>query len=169
MNEVSMKRYAGPFESIPFEFYIQLPIGLVPKSGGKTHLIFHLSYNFEQHKSVNFYMPAGSCSVKYRDLDYAIKQILSLIQTISNGNCIIWFTKTDLTSAFRILGMHPSVWWLMVMYAEHPETGNICFFVDKCFPSGHSMSCALFQAFSDALDHILNFIMRQKMVKRQIT
>ena len=51
------------------------------------------------------------------------------------------------------------------MYAEHPETGKICFFVDKCFPSGHSMSCALFQAFSDALDNILNFIVRQETIE----
>ena len=41
MKEVKEKRYAGPFSEIPFEFYIQSPIGLVPKDGGKkTRLIF---------------------------------------------------------------------------------------------------------------------------------
>ena len=45
MKEVKEGRYAGPFESIPFDSYIQSPIGLVPKDGGKdTRLIFHLSY-----------------------------------------------------------------------------------------------------------------------------
>ena len=45
MKEVKEKRYAGPFEEIPFEHFIQSPIGLVPKDGGKdTRLIFHLSY-----------------------------------------------------------------------------------------------------------------------------
>ena len=45
MKEVELKRYAGPFEDIPFTNYIQSPIGLVPKDGGlKTRLIFHLSY-----------------------------------------------------------------------------------------------------------------------------
>ena len=45
MKEVQLKRVAGPFKEIPYEHYIQSPIGLVPKdSGTKTRLIFHLSY-----------------------------------------------------------------------------------------------------------------------------
>ena len=35
MKEVKEGRYAGPFEEIPFEYYIQSPIGLVPKDGGR--------------------------------------------------------------------------------------------------------------------------------------
>ena len=35
MKEVKLKRYAGPFEMVPFENFIQSPIGLVPKDGGK--------------------------------------------------------------------------------------------------------------------------------------
>ena len=34
MKEVKLKRYAGPFEQVPFEHYIQSPIGLVPKDNG---------------------------------------------------------------------------------------------------------------------------------------
>ena len=33
MKEVKLKRFTGPFERIPFENYIQSPIGLVPKDG----------------------------------------------------------------------------------------------------------------------------------------
>ena len=45
MKEVKEKRFAGPFKEIPFEHFIQSPIGLVPKDGGKYYrLIFHLSY-----------------------------------------------------------------------------------------------------------------------------
>ena len=45
MKEVAAGRYAGPFEKPPFELFIQSPIGLVPKDGGKkTQLIFHLSH-----------------------------------------------------------------------------------------------------------------------------
>ena len=45
MKEVKLKRYAGPFKVIPYNNYIQSPIGLVPKDGGRdTRLIFHLSY-----------------------------------------------------------------------------------------------------------------------------
>ena len=45
MKEVQLKRFAGPFKKPPFEFFVQSPIGLVPKDKGlKTRLIFHLSY-----------------------------------------------------------------------------------------------------------------------------
>ena len=43
MKEVKAGGYAGPFEEIPFENFIQSPVGLVPKKGDKTRLIFHLS------------------------------------------------------------------------------------------------------------------------------
>ena len=40
MKEVQLGRYAGPFEEVPYEFFIQSPIGLVPKDGGrKSRLI----------------------------------------------------------------------------------------------------------------------------------
>ena len=52
MKEVEAKRVAGLYDKIPFENYIQSPVGLVPKAGGKTRMIFHLSYNFsEEEKS----------------------------------------------------------------------------------------------------------------------
>ena len=54
MKEVKLGRFAGPFEVIPFQYYIQSPIGLVPKQQptgdraaekiDRTRLIFHLSY-----------------------------------------------------------------------------------------------------------------------------
>ena len=48
MSEVEAKKYAGPFEEIPLENFIQSPISLVPKEGNKTRLIFHLSYDFAE-------------------------------------------------------------------------------------------------------------------------
>ena len=83
MKEVALKRVAGPFNKIPFDNFIQSPIGLVPKAGGdKMQLIFQLSYDFqgdtEEEKSLNYHTPRNKCSVKYRDLDYAVHAILSL-------------------------------------------------------------------------------------------
>ena len=104
MKEVQQKRYAGPFDSkhIPFEFFVQSPIGLVPKAGNQTRLIFHLSYDFPgSEKSINYYMPQDKCSVKYRDLDYTVRKCLEISR--QNGNCELWFEITDLKSAFRIL------------------------------------------------------------------
>ena len=55
MKEVEAERFAGPFESIPFTNFVQSPIGLVPKAGNQTRLIFHLSYHFKDsgNRSVN--------------------------------------------------------------------------------------------------------------------
>ena len=60
MKEVALRRVAGPFDKIPYDNYIQSPIVLVPKAGsnsGKTRLIFHLSYNFQDEKSLNHHTP----------------------------------------------------------------------------------------------------------------
>ena len=105
MKEVKLKRFAGQFKDIPFEQYIQSPIGLVPKAGGQqTRLIFHLSHDFaEDRKSVNFHIPHHICSVKYKDLDDAIRKSLKLIAQAPTGQAIIWYGKTDMKSAFRIL------------------------------------------------------------------
>ena len=48
MKEVEIGRYAGPYDQPPFEFYIQSPLGLVPKGEKKVRLIFHLSYDFDE-------------------------------------------------------------------------------------------------------------------------
>ena len=60
MKEVKAKRYAGHFtqEQLPFKYFVQSPIGLVPKAGGKTRLIFHLSHDFrdaECEKLINYH------------------------------------------------------------------------------------------------------------------
>ena len=74
MKEVKLKRVAGPFPSIPYENFIQSPVGLVPKDNGKkTRLIFHLSYDFKDgNKSLNHHMSKEKCTVKYHDLDYTV-------------------------------------------------------------------------------------------------
>ena len=64
---------------------------------------------------------------------------------------VIYSGKSDLQSAFCILGLLPSCWAWLVMMAKNPLTGEWCYFVDKCLPFGSSRSCALFQQFSDAL------------------
>ena len=46
MKEVKYDRVAGPFNQVPFQNFIQSPIGLVPKAGSdQTRSIFHLSYD----------------------------------------------------------------------------------------------------------------------------
>ena len=148
---------------------------MVPKDDGKkTRLIFHLSYDFprdakesEKRNSVNYCMPDEIYSVKYKDLDYAVKASLKLKEQLQDRifdgllrldeeeeHLTIFYSKMDVVSAFRILPMRPGHCPWLVMKAMHPITGKFYFFVDKCLLFGASVSCAVFQSFSDALTHI---------------
>ena len=72
MKEVELGRYAGPFDKPPFDYFVQSPIGLVPKDKGlKTRLIFHLSYP-KTGDSVNSGIPKEVCKVKYPDFEEAV-------------------------------------------------------------------------------------------------
>ena len=172
MKEVKLKRYAEPFNDIPYKNYVQSPIGLVPKAGGKTRLIFHLSYDFKRtrNESVNAYTRDEVCTVKYRDLDYAVCQSLRLLKEIDTATASdqpksIWYGISDLESAFCILPLKPGVFWLLVMKAWYPVMGELFYFIDKCLLFGHCISCAMFQRFSDALGHMVSYLLR---IRRQI-
>ena len=153
MKEVEKKRYAGPFTKVPFSNYIQSPIGLVPKDNGKdTRLIFHLSYP-RSGKSVNSETPKDLCKVKYPDFSQAVKLCM-----LSGQGKAAFSGKSDFKSAFRNLPMSKTDFMLLVMIAENPIDHKIYYFVDKCLPFGASISCAIFQAFSDAVAHIFRKI-----------
>ena len=157
MKEVKLQRYAGPFtkEQIPYDHYVQSPIGLVPKAGGKTRLIFHLSYQFTNgNPSVNAATPKHLCTVKYKDLDQAVRNSIEMLNKLG-WSTTLFYGKTDLVSAFRILPIKPGQRFLLLLKAKHPRTKTWFYFIDKCLPFGSSISCAHFQLFSDALATIL--------------
>ena len=162
MKEVSLGRYAGPFTDIPFPKYIQSPIGLVPKAGGQTRLIFHLSYALKTsaNPSVNECTLKHFCTVKYNDLDHAVMNSLHLIELLeqTTGQKLIWYSEADLKSVFHILPGRPANYWILIMKSKHPVTGKWYYFVDKCMPFGHSINCSLFQKFSNTLAHLVRFM-----------
>ena len=157
MKEVEAKRVAGPFSknSIPFDNYIQSPLGLVPKSGNKARMIFHLSYDFVKYNSVNHFVPDKECSVKYHDLDTAVQYSLEMLQHYQVGD--LFYAKTDLSNAYRMLGLNRRSFRWVLMQARDPETGETKIFVEKALPFGGSISCAHFQRFSNSLKHIVEF------------
>ena len=158
MKEVKEARYAGPFKEIPFEFYIQSPIGLVPKDGGKdTRLIFHLSYPRGQNKSVNANTPVDLCKIKYPDFNEAVQLCLK-----AGKACHI--AKSDMKSAFRNLGIRKADWKFLVMKAVSPIDMKTYYFVDKCLPFGASISCSHFQRFSNAVRHIVQWRTNKDLV-----
>ena len=101
MKEVNLKRYVGLFKQVPFNEFVQSPIELVPKAGGKTRLIFHLSYDFPKsgNKSINKCTPKESCLVKYNNLDAAVKLSWELLQTLGK-NQTIYFGKNRFVHGF---------------------------------------------------------------------
>ena len=171
MKEVKLKRVAGPYDHVPFDNFIQSPIGLVPKVGGdgkQMHLIFHLSYNFEEGDgeeaamSLNHHTPQDICSVKYNDLDYAVRAYLKVRSQAMQQHkdeddqvVVVYAGKSDVKSAFRLAPLKSQCWPWLIMSAEDPKTGKLKFFVDKCLPFGASISCAIFQEISNALKHLI--------------
>ena len=168
MKEVMLNRYAGPYKlsELPFVHYIQSPIGLVPKGKDKTRLIFHLLFDFglqEGDKSLNYHTSESLCSVKYNDLDHAVLNCLKLLDMTKMEKKVIYYAKSDVSSAFRVLPILPRQRKFLAMMAKHPETRVEYFFIDMCLPFGASISCALYQEFSNALraiaEHRLGMLM----------
>ena len=119
---------------------------------------------------MNFHTPEFLCKVKYNDLDHAIKNCLKLLQsgTIDIGEWqwahqrtqegivkLIYYSKTDIKSAFRLVPILPSQRGLLLMRAKNPKTNRIAYFADKCLPFGASISCSRFTEFSESLRHII--------------
>lgn len=108
MKEVAANRYAGPckYKQLPFEHFVQSPLGLVPKAGNKQCLIFHLSYDFGSEEvdwSINYHTPKELCMVKHHDLDHAVASCLKLIDLADDSWTGIKHSKSDFSNAFRIL------------------------------------------------------------------
>ena len=158
MKEIKLKYFAGPFEKIPFKFYIQSPIGLVPKDNGNdTRLIFHLSYPRNGTTSVNYNTDPALISVKYPDFSEAIKLCIA-----AGKNCNLF--RSDFQAAFRNLNVLKRHWKFLVMKARNPVDGKWYYMVDKVLPFGHSVSCALFQEFSNSVAHIVIYFTHQPLV-----
>ena len=163
MKEVTLGCFAGPFtkDTLPFENIIQSPIGLVPKAGNQTRLIFHLSFKFANgNESVNFWTPEDECSVKYNDLDHAVRNTLRILK--QSGARSVFYAKTDLKSAFCAAPLLPSQYFVTCLKVFHPITGKELYMIDKNLPFGSSKSCAIFQSFSEGLRHIIEGITGKK-------
>ena len=154
MKEVRMGHFAGPFNynSPPYEYFIQSPIGLVPKDGGRdTRLIFHLSYP-RGGLSVNSQTPVEYTKVSYPDFSEAIIRCLEELEA-GVGLCAI--AKSDMMSAFRNLGISPQHFKYLLMVARSPLDGKWYMFLDKALPFGAAVSCCHFQRFSNSIAHVV--------------
>lgn len=131
-------RIVGPFSEPPFHNFRCSPLGIVPKKDpSEFRLIHHLSY--PPGSSVNDFIPEDCSSVHYA----SINDTISVIKRKGAG---CFMAKTDVKSAFRIIPIHPNDFALLGMKWQNS------YYFDRCLPMGCSSSCAIFEAFSTALE-----------------
>lgn len=124
MQEVQEGHTAGPFKDpnnkgysdkpeFPFKRYWQSPTGLIPKKGqpNKTRMIVNLSYKGDE--SINAHAKKEECTVKYNDMDEAIK----MIQRIKKEHHHVYLAKCDGRAAFHQLPVAPRDYPLLVIKA----------------------------------------------------
>lgn len=139
-KELEAGRIVGPFSELPSHCIVS-PLGLVPKQEPGSFRVIH-DLSFPKGKGVNDLIPNNLTSVSYEDFDH----VVGLIRRAGQGALI---SKVDIQNAFRIMPIHPSDVHL-VGFAWRG-----LFYLDKCLPMGCSISCALFERFSSALQYAL--------------
>ena len=140
-KEIDAGRIIGPFSSPPLPNFRVSPIKVAEKKEpGKYRFIHNLSYPYDE-ESVNASIPRDKVAVQYSTIDDAI----AYIKVVGRG---AFLAKTDIKSAFRIIPVHPSQYHLLGMRWEGK------YFYDTTLPMGCSISCAIFEAFSSAIEWI---------------
>ena len=136
-KERDADRLVGPFPEPPFPNFCCSPQGIVPKKDpSEFRLIHHLSY--PPGSSVNDFIPEHCSSVHYASINDAVFVIKRM-----GAGC--FKAKTDVKSAFRIIPIHPNDFALLGMKWQDS------YYFDRSLPIGSSSSCAIFEAFSTAL------------------
>ena len=105
-SEVDKGFLIGPLDSMPFEIYRVNPIGIAEgKYSKKKRLIVDLSapHNDENNKCLNELIDKEDFSLNYVTIDHAIK-------TIKQSGTGSWLCKTDISDAFKLLPIHPTLW-----------------------------------------------------------
>ena len=129
----------------------------MPKDNRRdTRLIFHLSYPRNKGLSLNENTQAHMCTVTYPDFN-------KVIELCRKARRACKTSKSDMKSAFRNLGILRSQWKYLIMKAQSPVDNKWYYFVDKCLPFGAAISCAIFQAFSNAVAHIVKIKSGEKI------
>ncbi|XP_057175701.1 uncharacterized protein LOC130545285 [Triplophysa rosa] len=106
-KEIDDKFIIGPCSTPPFTVFRASPICVATrKFSGKKRLIFDLSSpHGSPFPSINSLIPLEEFSLHYHDVDQAI----TLIKNAGRG---AWLAKVDITSAFKVMLIHPDFWHL---------------------------------------------------------
>ncbi|XP_049453891.1 uncharacterized protein LOC125901914 [Epinephelus fuscoguttatus] len=104
-KEVSDGFMIGPFAHPPFPDFRISPLGIATrKYSGKKRIIVDLSApHGSTIPSINSLIPSEDFSLHYTTINHAI----ALIKLAGRGS---WLSKADITSAFKVLPIHPDFW-----------------------------------------------------------
>lgn len=153
LKELKLGRVAGPFSFRPLQNLRISPIGIVPKKSGGWRLIHNLSY--PSGNSVNTHIDVNLTSVKYTSFD-------KVLETISECGPNSEMGRMDISSAFRLLILHPSEFELFGFKYKD------LFFVDKCLGMGLSASCNLFEKFATFLESLARERSNSKFIEHYL-
>ena len=143
-NEVKAGRMKGPYINPPLPNFHVSPIKLREKTvKGTFRMIHNLSWPYDD-TSINSQIPDDSKSVKYSNVNKAIK----LVMRFPKGS---YTRKTDIKSAFKLIPIHPD---------DHNKLGikfNGKYYYDTTLPMGAGSSCKIFEVFATALQAIYDY------------
>ena len=145
-SELDRGYIIGPFAKPPYTQCRISPVGIAEhKYSGKKRLIVDLSapHDNEHHQSINNLISKEDFSLSYVKVDDAIK----IIQKLGCGS---WLCKTDITDAFKLLPIHPSLWHLYGIFWK----GQYFFYTRLAF--GSRSSPKIFDYLSQAICWIVN-------------
>lgn len=137
----------------PFRVWRVSPVGLVVgKFSNKLHLVYDLSAHHSSHiPSLNSLIPPMEFSLKYASADLAIQTIIG----IGPGT---WLSKADISNAFKLLPIKPSLWrWHSIKWKESHYFATKLTFGSKSSPW-------LFNIFDQPLTWILSHQARYHLV-----
>jgi len=141
-SELSVGRFAGPFNSSPFTNFKVSPLSIIQKkNSSKFRLLHNLSAPYD-FTAVNSNIDASHSRVSYASIANAI----SLINRFPNP---AFLAKTDISEAFRLIPLRPSDYMLTGFKWKDS------YYYDKCLPMGASSSCKIFERVSDSLIYIM--------------
>ena len=138
-KEIDAVRIVGPFEevSLPNSRVSPIKVALKKRTQGEFRFIHNLSYPYDE-EAVNTSIPRDNVSVQY-----------STEMQRKGVGANAHLAKTDIQLAFQIVPIHPDDHLLGMRW-------DGMFYYNTPFPMECSMSCAIFESFSTAIQWIAN-------------